>query len=98
MTKDLEDLFLQCMGKPERLRQYIQADTDLYTYINKTYPNFVAFAKILARIRPDLKQEASKVTHDDMLDLLRRRRPDLYTIVISEGMSWFKKQKWDHLF
>lgn len=97
MRKELEELFLLCMGNKERLKYYIDNDINLWEYVSENYPIFVQFGKNLATIRPDLKQEASNITHQDLLDLLKKKRPDLYQVIDSEGMEWFRKQEWDNL-
>jgi len=97
MSELFEDLFLRCLGSPERLKEYIANDTDLRAYVGEKYPHFIAIAKLISGHNFNLKQEIEQLNYERILEILKRRRPDLYVVIVPEGLEWLKKQKWNQL-
>ncbi len=99
MNALIEEIFLKCLGSAEKLKQYISQDIDLINYIKTKYGVLIGLAAGFLANRKDLLNELKSITHGDILEFLKRRRPDLYQILqTEEGKNWFKKQKFENFF
>ena len=89
-----EELFLLCIGRREMLRWYIDNNINLPDYVEKKYPAYVALAKTLSSLDPNLKNEAMEISVDKLLMCFKEKRKDLYDEIYSNprGMSWLKDQ------
>lgn len=96
----LEQVILLCLGKPERLREYIDTDTDLVKYIKEKYFYLFGLAVKVTSSRPKLIEEAKAINNESILRLLKEKRPDLYTVLTTHpnGMGWLNAQRFQDLF
>ena len=89
----IEEIILLCLGEPKRLQEYITTDTDLVKYAKEKYYYLFALILKLSSSRPELTEEAKSLTKEKVLELLKTRRPDLYTVIQTpEGQAWWEKQ------
>ena len=89
----IEEIILLCLGEPKRLQEYIVQDIDLVKYIKEKYYYLFGLILKLASNRPALAEESKSLTKEKILELLKTRRPDLYTILQTpEGQAWWEKQ------
>lgn len=95
----LEQIILLCLGKPERLREYIDTDTDLVRYIKEKYFYLFGLAVKITSSRPELIEEAKVINNESILKLLKEKRPDLYAVITSHpnGMEWLNAQRFQDL-
>ena len=89
----IEEIILLCLKEPQRLQEYIAQDTDLVKYVKEKYYYLFGLILKLASNRPSLAEETKSLTKEKILELLKTRRPDLYTILQTpEGQAWWEKQ------
>ena len=89
----IEEIILLCLGSQVRLEEYIAQDIDLVNYVKEKYYYLFGLILKLASNRPELAEETKSLTKEKVLELLRTRRPDLYTILQTpEGWAWWEKQ------
>lgn len=99
MNPLFEEIFLKCFGSKERLMQYIAQDIDLAQYVKNRYSMWIALAVGFLSNRSNLLNELKSITKQDILDLLKRKRPDLYQVLqTEEGKRWFQKQNFSKFF
>ena len=99
MNSLLEEVFFKCLGSKEKLMQYIAQDIDLAQYIKAKYGNYILLGLAFLANRQDILNELKSITHKDILELLKRKRPDLYQVLQTEkGKKWFKKQDFNKFF
>jgi len=89
----IEEIILLCLGEPKRLQEYISQDIDLIKHVKGKYYYLFALILKLSSSRPELTEEAKSLTKEKVLELLKTKRPDLYTIIQTpEGMAWWERQ------
>ena len=89
----IEEIILLCLGEPQRLQEYIAQDIDLVKYVKGKYYYLFALILKLSSSRPELTEEAKSLTKEKVLELLKTKRPDLYTVIQTpEGRAWWEKQ------
>ena len=96
----LEQVILLCLGTPERLREYIDTDTDLVKYIKEKYFYLFGLAVKIIPSKPRLIEDAKAINNESILKLFEERRPDLYTVLTTHpnGLEWFNAQRFQDLF
>lgn len=86
----LPDIIIFCLGKKERLREYISQDVNLSSYVKQKHPYYIALAHLIALKQPGLAEQAKTLSHESVLELIKVRRPDLYSVIATpEGKKWF---------
>jgi len=99
MKPIIEEIFLKCLGSKERLIQYINQDINLAEYVQSKYGFYLNLALMFLRNRPYIINQLKSITKEDILDLLKRRRPDLYQVLqTKKGKEWLKKQDFSKFF
>ena len=95
-----EDIFIHCLGSPERLRFYIDDNVDLASYVKEKYQPYIRLAKVFIPNHQNIAEEARGLDHQRVLDILFRKRPDLWQTVMdcSQGMRWLRNQRWNEFF
>jgi hypothetical protein len=82
-----------------RAKEFIAQDIDLVKYIKEKYYYLFGLILKLASNRPELIKEAKALTKEKILELLKTRRPDLYTVLQTpEGQAWWEKQDFQQFF
>lgn len=94
MNPFIEEIFLRCFGSPQRLREYVSSDTDISQYAKNKYGSLIALAWSFLSKRQGFLDEVKTITHREILDLLKRKRPDLFQVIntSNEARLWFYKQ------
>lgn len=92
----LKDLLPTKLISLEQLKNFIDTDTDLMSYLKNKYPYFLNFIKRYATLHPGVVKEA-KATFTDknkVLHFLSEKRPDMYILILThpKGIDWFTKQ------
>ena len=94
MAIRFEDIFLMALGSKEKLEFYINNNIELSNYCKKHYSYWVATARFLATLNPGMVEESREMTQTKLLDILKRRRPDLCQTLLKnpKGMGWLQQQ------
>lgn len=90
-----EDVFVHFLGTPKRLVEYIETDTDLSAYIGNHYSAYIKMAGLLLPNYSALLKEGETTDWVRILNVLSRRRPDLWRIIMMHpgGLKWLRSQK-----
>lgn len=95
----IEEIILLCLGSQMRTKELIAQDIDFVKYLKEKYYYLFGLILKLASNRPELVEEAKTLTKEKILELLRTRRPDLYTAIQTpEGKIWWEKQDFGQFF
>jgi len=95
----IEEIILLCLGSQMRAKEFITQDIDFVKYLKKKYYYLFGLILKLASNRPELIEEAKVLTKEKILELLRIKRPDIYTVLQTpEGRIWWEKQDFSQLF
>ena len=96
MENEFEKIFLSCLGSGEILQWELDNDVNLVTYNEqKNHGIFSMVGMLFVFIPKKTKEEMFKdITSETIMDILRRERQDLYSILSKhpEGRKWVKKQ------
>lgn len=90
---NLEEFFISCLGTGKDLQRDLNGNLNLIDTADKKV--LLAADIILALIPKSRKEELfGDVTSESVLDLLRKERGDLYSIIIQypRGVDWVKRQ------
>lgn len=90
---NLEEFFISCLGTVEDLQRDLNSNLNLVDIADKKILALVNI--VLAFIPKHQKEEMFEdVTSETILDLLKKERPDLYSIVIQHpiGKEWIGRQ------
>lgn len=91
----IEDLFLSSLGKPQKLKWYLQHDINLINYLNSTWPKLMFLATTTTSLIPKNKliAEIGSIDPRRILRLIERERPDLYKLIDTErGLIWLDRE------
>jgi len=95
----IEEIILLCLGEPKRLQEYISQDIDLIKYVKEKYYYLFGLILKLSSNRPELVEGSKSLTKEKVLELLKIKRPDLYTVIqTDEGWAWWAKQDFSQFF
>ena len=94
----LEQIILLCCGSKERLKAYIDQNTDLATYCKEKYFYLFGLVIKISSSRPELIEEAKVINHERILNLLKEHRPELYVVITTypKGLEWFNNQNFSN--
>ena len=93
---DIEALFLSSLGSDSRLRWYLENNIDLVQYIYGFWPRHMTVIDLVVATIPRSKRREllKDFNSRKVLDILRRRRPDIYNILMNykNGKDWLEVQ------
>jgi len=90
-----EEIFLLALGSASRLKFYIENDVNLANYVKLNYNSYLKLLRVLPGYKTIVK-EAEAISHSQILDILRHKRPDLYKVIMTrEGIKWLLRQNFN---
>jgi hypothetical protein len=83
----------------DKLKLFIKNNVNLIQFVKEKYYYLYPVAVKIATARPKLIEEAKKLTHQEILEIIKAKRSDIYEILnTEEGKKWFFSQDFSKFF
>jgi len=97
MSKKLnfDSIFLAAIGSKERLKWFLENNTDLVLYLDSVHTKYMAFVDITIAIIPKykVKKELEEINSNKIFEIIKENRPDLFDLLNNQkGKDWLERQ------
>lgn len=96
----IEQAVILFLDNPQLLKDFIDQKVDLVRHIKEKYYLLYAFLVKFAQNHPNLAEQAKTMTKDNILELLKTKKPEFYKIIMTHpgGKEWWASQDLSKFF
>ena len=97
MSKKLnfDSIFLSAIGSRERLKWFLENNTDLVLYLDSVHTKYMAFVDITIAFIPKhkIEKELDNITAGRIFEIIKENRSDLFDLLNTQrGRDWLERQ------